>query len=540
MAEEHSGGGTGTRSGTKMGRRWPWILGIIVVLLAVVVAVWDWNWFKGPIERQVSAATGREFRIEGDLRVDLGRTINVGADGIRLANAPWSDEPDMARIAKLDVGINFWPLFRGQVELPYVRIEQPSIVAERNAKGEANWEFGARDEPKQSGDTPMALPKIGELTILDGRVRYREPETEVDVTVASQVEEKRQGEEKVQGEEKRQVDEKRQGDEKRADAGTAQRDPVHAGAAASAPLDIKGGGRYRGQRFMLDARVDSPLDIQRTDRPYRMRVDARAGATKAAASGEILHPLQLEDFSMRMAMSGPNLAELTKLAGVALPETPPYSVDGHLGRRGSVFSYENFKGKLGDSDIGGNVSYEPRPTRPMLRADLKSSRLDLDDLAGLLGVPPSGKKGETASAKQRAAAEKQAERARVLPDKPYDLEKLRSIDADIRFRATRINAPSLPISAIDTHLRLDAGRLRLDPLEAGVAGGRAQGNIGLDASGNPIKATTRLQLRNLELPKLAPGAQSLADSAGKLAGTIDFTGRGNSVAAMLASANGNV
>ena len=38
------------------------------VLAAVVIGfllVFDWNWLKGPIERRVSAATGRSLQIDG-------------------------------------------------------------------------------------------------------------------------------------------------------------------------------------------------------------------------------------------------------------------------------------------------------------------------------------------------------------------------------------------------------------------------------------------------------------------------------------------
>lgn len=517
--------GVGATPGRR--RRWPWILGAIIVLLAIIVTLWDWNWFKGPIERRVSAATGREFRIEGDLDVRLGRTVGITADGLRLANSEWSDEPEMVGIGRLDVGIEVMPLLRRRVVLPWIRLERPVVVAERDAEGRANWEFEPRDEAGRDGadDSPMPLPQIGELTIVDGRVRYREPGTDVDVAVASQLDAAATTSDGAPAPEQT--------------AGQAP-PPEGAAAAASPPLDIKGKGRYRGEAFTLDARVDSPLDIQRTDRPYRLRVDAQAGETRAQASGAVLHPLQLADFSIGMALSGPDLAELTTLAGTALPKTPPYALEGRLARRGAEIAYEDFKGRIGDSDISGTVSYEPRATRPMLRANLRSDRLDLDDLAGLVGAPPATGKGETASSKQAAQAKRAAERDRVLPDEPYDLAKLRSIDADVQFRATRIDAPSLPISALATHLHLDDGRLRLDPLDAAVAGGRVQGRVALDSSRDPIGANARLRLRGLQLPRLVPGAQSLVNSAGALSGSLDLTGRGNSVAGMLGTADGKV
>ncbi len=497
-------------AGRQLKRRWPWVVGGIVVLLAVLVAVWDWNWFKGPIERQVTAATGREFHIEGDLKVGLGRVIRIRADNLWLANADWSDEREMARVGSLDVGVELLPLLRKQLVLPWVRIGKPSVLAERDAQGRNNWTFepvGGKEPAKDSGGGGMALPRVGELTVIDGHARYREPDTDVSVDIASRTE------------------------SPTAEAGSAPPSP---------PLDLKGRGRYRGQDFNLEAHVDSPVDLQQTDRPYRMAVDARAGKTQASASGAIPHPLQLADFSLKAAVSGPDMAELSRLAGTPLPKTPPYSLEGRLARRGKVISFEEFAGRMGDSDLGGNVSYEPRDPRPMLRADLQSKRLDIDDLGGLVGLPPATGKGETASPAQRAEAKREAGRKQVLPDKPFELGKLRSIDADVRLKATRIDAASLPISGIDTRVRLEAGKLGIDPLEANVAGGRVQGRVGLDASGDPIAASTRLRLRSLQLPRLAPAIDSLTNSAGTLSGSVELAGRGNSVADLLATSNGNL
>ena len=54
-----------------------------------------------------------------------------------------------------------------------------------------------------------------------------------------------------------------------------------------------------------------------------------------------------------------------------LPNTPPpYATDGHLIARlhqpgGAVFEYQKFDGRIGDSDIHGDLKYvavKPRPT----------------------------------------------------------------------------------------------------------------------------------------------------------------------------------
>ena len=62
------------------------------MLLAVVVVVWilfDWNWFRRPLERYISDKTQREFRIS-NLDVDLGLTPTIKLKDVFFANAPWT------------------------------------------------------------------------------------------------------------------------------------------------------------------------------------------------------------------------------------------------------------------------------------------------------------------------------------------------------------------------------------------------------------------------------------------------------------------
>lgn len=53
-------------------RRTSIALAILALVLFVFFILFDWNWFKRPVESLVQARTGRAFHIGGDLDVDLG------------------------------------------------------------------------------------------------------------------------------------------------------------------------------------------------------------------------------------------------------------------------------------------------------------------------------------------------------------------------------------------------------------------------------------------------------------------------------------
>src|SRR6185503_9796191 len=94
------------------------------------------------------------------------------------------------------------------------------------------------------------------------------------------------------------------------------------------------------------------------------------------------------------------------------------------------------------------------------------------------------------------------------------------------------------IDAMNAHLKLKNGVLRIDPLDVGLAGGRMTGNIELDARRNPIATQTNVRLQDVEVPKLMPRISP--KGFGRIAGQARLEGRGNSVAKMLATADGEV
>ncbi|MGN6112871.1 MAG: AsmA family protein [Luteimonas sp.] len=483
-------------------RRHPWLtaLGVVAIAIAVLIAIWDWNWFKRPIEHYVESRTGRSFRIGGDLDVDLGRTTVVRAGDVRFGNAAWSKEKEMAGADRVEAGVRVWPLFRHQVIIPDIHLAAPRLRLEKGPKGAGNWDF----MPKREGPSKWDIA-FRRLWIDDGRLQFLDPAVKTDIDVA--------------------VD------------SVAQEKP-----GAAPPIEVKGDGHWKGNRFTLRGRAESPLGLRDTDSPYHIDAHAQAGATKAHARGTLLDPLRLADFDLQLALSGQNLEDLYPLLGLALPPTPPYSLDGRLTRdiKGdrTTWHYDRFNGKVGDSDLAGSASVTTGGPRPYLRGDLVSRKLDFDDLAGFVGGAPDTGGGESTNPELAALAAQRNASPRLLPDTPYNLEKLRAMDADVRLRATRIDAPKLPLDDMDAHLKLEGGLLRLDPLNFGVAGGDIRSTIRMDARESPIRTRADIAARGLNLGPMLPDVKLAKEAIGKVGGDIHLAGNGNSIAAMLGSSDG--
>ena len=475
-------------------RRTGIVLGVVALAIALLILLWDWNWFRRPVERLVEARTGREFHIGGDLDVDLGRVTTISADQLRLGNADWSSQPDMATADRLVLQVEFWPLLLGRVRLPELRLVRPDVRLETGPDGSpGNWDFGFEDD----GGEPLRLRR---LWVDQGRLRFQDApsDTLIDIALASRESER---------------------------------------PGASPPIALEGGGRWSGNRFRLEGTTESPLELQDTDRPYRINLRATAGATAARARGTMTDPFRLRDFDLQFALSGRNLAHLYPLLGLAMPDTPPYSIDGRLTRDGNTWHYDDFAGKVGQSDLAGSAAVTTGE-RNFFKADLVSRRLDLDDLAGFIGGAPDAE-GEALDPKLVAVAQKQEAQGKLLPTHPYDPAKLRSMDADVRLRAQRINA-RLPLDDMDAHLLMEAGLVRLVPLNFGVAGGDIRSEVRMDARRDTIHTRLKADLRQIELSQLFPDSELAKDTVGRLAGHVELAGTGNSVAAMLATSDGDV
>jgi AsmA family len=159
-----------------------WILGALAAVAAALTAIlilFDWNWLKGPIKSQVSAALGRPFRITGDLDVDLSLEPRITIEGAELANASWGSDTPMAKFERAEVLVDVLKLHQGELVLPEVKIIKSHLLLEILPNGPSNWQFGEGAEPSQG---PPVIPVIGRFEVSDASIRYHDFGNERNIT----------------------------------------------------------------------------------------------------------------------------------------------------------------------------------------------------------------------------------------------------------------------------------------------------------------------------------------------------------------------
>lgn len=471
------------------------IFGALVVLIAIFVIWFDWNMLKPYVERQVTEKTGREFTIRGDLDVRLSLNPLVSIGGLSLANAEWGTQQPMLDVDKAAFRVSLWDLFLGHVVLPEVSISRPKIILEKSEDGKRNWDLKKEEKEKTE------LPEIGRLVLNQGKVVFRDPKTKTDVTVS-----------------------------------------IHTDTTADAremSLDVAAEGTFTGLKFTAQAKGGEVMSLADKTLPYPIKASAQIGTTHAAVDGIITGLAELSTMDLKLEIRGEDLSALYPMVGIVFFPSPPYRISGRLTHQKTEWSMKQFSGEVGKSDLGGDILFDTGGKRPMLRAEVVSKVLDLNDLNGFVGARHAPQPQDSPAEKQEKKASIEAQRDRVLPDQEFKVDRLRAMDADVKFTGESIRNKELPVEHLVTHLKVDDGLLTLDPANFSVAGGNIISKVVINARKDIPAAEVKIDFKRLQLPKLFPKIELTKDSIGLIGGKTTVTGHGKSVGALLASADGN-
>ncbi|PMU85497.1 MULTISPECIES: AsmA family protein [unclassified Pseudomonas] len=512
-----------------------WCCASIVLSIAVVVLFllfFDWNRIKPPLNAKVSEELHRPFAINGNLAVVWRRELDEGgwrawvpwphviAEDLSLGNPDWSKTPQMVTLKRVELRISPLALLVQRVVIPRIDLVEPSAELQRLADGRANWVFTF--DPKDPNAEPSAwVVDIGAIGFDKGHVTLDDQTLKTQLDVIIDPLGKPIPFSEIVGD----ADAK-----KLLEKGAAPQDYA---------FGLKVKGRYHGQTLDGSGKIGGLLALQDAAKPFPLQAQVNVADTRIAVAGTLTDPLNLGALDLRLKLTGASLGNLYPLTGVTLPDSPAYSTDGRLIAQlhqasGATFRYDNFNGKIGDSDIHGNLAYVASQPRPKLSGTLVSNQLLMADLAPLIGADSNAKQ------KARGGMGKQPA-TKVLPVEAFRTERWRDMDADVEFTGKCIvHSTDLPFTDLYTHLVLTDGELSLQPLRFGVAGGKLDAQIRLNGRITPMEGRAKLTARNFKLKQLFPTFEPMKTSFGELNGDADIAGRGNSVAALLGSANGDL
>ena len=487
----------------------------VPALALVLLLNYDWNRARPWLNAKVSEALDRPFEIRGALALSwqgqggaaqahswrdyLPRPSLVAHDvhlGNPVAMVQAGAPPEMASARQFAFSLNLLPLLQRQISIPELRFDTPSVLLLRTPDGKANWQFRPADKP-----SPWKLDLQG-VVFSKGSVHYADALTQTDA---------------------------------RAELDTVNGAPPY-GVAWSLT------GQWKQQAISGTGKAGAVLSLQQQNTPYPLTARLTMGATHIEVSGTLTKPTELAALDLHLKLSGNSMARLYALTGVLLPETPAFATAGHLigtlGPAASHWRYQDFTGRVGGSDIAGTLDYQSGKPRPQLTGTVQSKLLQFSDLGPLIGADSN------ASKQARGVAPVQPG-DKALPVEKFHTERWTALDARVGFKAQRIvRDKDLPIANVDAQLQLQDGVLSLTPLNFDIAGGAFHSTVKLDGSGkrsaDAIAAELTADARHIKIKQLFPRLPAMQATVGEINADMSLSATGNSVASLLASANGEL
>jgi len=454
----------------------------------VFALTFSWVWFIPMAERTASNAIGRTVTI-GGLHLRLGHILLVTFRDVTVANPEGFDaEPPFARIASIELRLDTWPTLRDRkLTIPSVEIQGLDVLALTRADGSSNSGFAIA---ASSGEEAASTP-VGELTLREGRARIIHAPLRADFAIQM---------------------------ETRADAQGRQ------------SLVASARGTYAGAPLTAQMTGGTILSARDAAQPWPLELEIENGTTRASLHGTISDPLSLGGADLRLTLSGPDMRFLTPLTGVPMPSTPPFRLSGKLAYGERRFRFTEIQGEVGRTDLGGNVTIEPRDPRPDVTMDFQSRHVDLADLAGLIGGNPG---------RGRPIRDDTPRTGLILPNTPVNLPLFRAADVHGRFRAARISGEESPFDNLDVTFDVINGVVTLKPLRGGVGSGAVivTGTLTPQADGQ-LHALAEIEFQRLDIARIMQSLDGRGGGALSGRARIDATGR--STAQILARGNGTL
>jgi AsmA protein len=166
------------------------LLGVATLLLLALLAFAALWWFLDPddyraqIEARASAAIGRQVRLTGALRWQLGRQIFIASEGGEIANAAGFGPVPLARWSGIRMGVAARPLLDKRVLIDRIEIDGLELQLQRDAQGEVNW---ALQLAEATGDaaTQSVTVRINAAELRNGYVHYQDAASGADWRVST-------------------------------------------------------------------------------------------------------------------------------------------------------------------------------------------------------------------------------------------------------------------------------------------------------------------------------------------------------------------
>lgn len=504
------------------------VAAVIVLIVAAVVALpllVSEDTVRNQLISRVQDNTGRELRIDGDVKVSFLPRVKLELNDVTFANAPGAASPTMVKLAQLQLDVGIFPLIGGNLDVSRFVLVDPVIEIEIGEDGRGNWLFdegesvtagGAagqaattRDDDAESGDDGegggggfLSNVSLGEIGLENGTVRYRDARSGREETISG------------------------------ISLDITMDD-------FDSPFAAKGELTWNGETINVDVGLESPRAV----------IDAKSTAASAGITSKHIS-LILDgglSFGAPFGVNGavnldvPSMRNLAAWAGSPLSGEDDgtlgaLKIGGKLDLAGSTIAFEDAEIAVDDIRAKGRVKVDTGGTVPSLDGALEVEALNLNPYLGT-------EETAAADAAEQAAPAQPTQQQAAAPegwsDEPIDLTGLRDANANFDLTVQSIRFRDIQVGQSRVTLALRDGQLDLQLTELALYDGAGTGRIVVDAGPQVPRIDATFDLSGLQAEPFLNDAAGFDRLSG--AGTIktSVTTSGRSQREFVSALNGS-
>ena len=381
--------------------------------------------------RQVEAATGRAFSVQGPVKASVWPGLAVETGPVRLANADWASDAPMVEAAGLRIALDTMALIRGDIRIDGLDLIAPRLRLERHSDGRANWDLALATPESGSTSGETRGFSLSEARMSDGQVIFADAATGARYDLSG------------------------------IDAVLRLPDP-----AAPAHLDL--GGNLNGQTLRM-ALTASPAAALLSGAEASGKIELAIGGAALDFEGSFGHAPLLADGALHVDAA--DHGALAALMGTSLPDLPQglgartirldgravLSPDLRLVLRDAI-------AQLDDNRLRLSADLRTSGQRPMITAAITA------ETPLVLPASAEGSAADGAGSGGWSTA-------------PIDLSALSAVDADVTFAAPSVQAAGMRLGALRGRLALADGRAAVTLSDMQAYEGRISGTMVANAAG---------------------------------------------------------
>jgi len=332
------------------------VFGTLVLILGSIGVYFllDTNRLKGPLAKLISAQTGRDFAINGDLSLHLGRQLSLVISRAELANADWAADPAMVTVDRISITVDVASLFDGPLLIEELRIDGARVRLEEAADGAGNWQLFEDDAEEAAGYAfEKGLPVVvRRLSIDDCLVTYLTPERSAPLRLEIV--------------------------------------SLDQGADADGLLDLSGKGVLEDRPVSIEGGI-GPFASLLNARDFRHELAISIGDTQVLSRGSVGDLMQLEDIELVVKVHEPDAGFYADLLGVPGTLAGPIELEAELSPNRPGIRAE-VSGAVGGFDLSLSGHLERPLDLDGLEMEFEIAGPDLAVVGEILEVPglPAG------------------------------------------------------------------------------------------------------------------------------------------------------